>query len=578
MPRRLKELAEFKTVRDLIINDYVEYNEKTAFIRSTSFGVNGVGGEPEYERITYDRFYKDVKALGTFITRDVFLSRVNAKENEDAAEDSPIKRKANIAVMGDNSYFCALASLTIMCGIGTALPLGRSTSDEKIKEIFSDLNIKHAFVHPAYAHRIPDGVKIYSLDPVAMQEYIELGKKDQDATDLFLTSPISDTEDICLALSTNGEKGRRKFAKLTNKNLSLAITSLQKNIKITHADSFVSILPLALYSEFVTGLLFPLSRGASITYGDHSLSNDPSEILKVHKPTMLVSAPCFVESVYSAIWSNLQKNGKTEEAMNFIRMVENAGQVRRGIKQSVFSDVTGMLGGNLKAIISVSDSLSIRARSGMKAFGIPVIDVYGMAECPVISVKLSASDSDKSLGDPVPNVSISINSAEHDGIGLIRIRGEAVARGYCNERHNKKYVNRDGWLSTGDIGTLTSDGRVHLVGKKTTAFESSRPGRMVYPEQLEAALCAEYNIAEAIVYCEKVENEAGEIETTVCAKVRPEISFTDLHGTVASKKMVRDTVEKINLILLPYKKIGKYSVTFEKLKRTPAFRLERWSL
>ena len=82
MPRRLKELAEFKTVRDLIINDYVEYNEKTAFIRSTSFGVNGVGGEPEYERITYDRFYKDVKALGTFITRDVFLSRVNAKENE----------------------------------------------------------------------------------------------------------------------------------------------------------------------------------------------------------------------------------------------------------------------------------------------------------------------------------------------------------------------------------------------------------------------------------------------------------------------------------------------------------------
>ena len=184
----------------------------------------------------------------------------------------------------------------------------------------------------------------------------------------------------------------------------------------------------------------------------------------------------------------------------------------------------------------------------------------------------------KSGSQIAPNVSISINSAEHDGIGLIRIRGEAVACGYCNERHNKKYVNRDGWLSTGDIGTLTSDGRVHLVGKKTTAFESSRPGRMVYPEQLEAALCAEYNIAEAIVYCEKVENEAGEIETTVCAKVRPEISFTDLHGTVASKKMVRDTVEKINLILLPYKKIGKYSVTFEKLKRTPAFRLERWSL
>ena len=574
MPRRLKELAEFKTVRDLIINNYVEYRDNVAFIRSTSF--TGDSG-PSYDKITYEQFYRDVKALGTFIMRDVFLSEGKKADGDADSENTAAVRRANFAVIGDNSYFCALASLTVMCGIGTALPLGRSTSQEKINEIFSDLNIKHAFVHPAYAHKIPDGVKIYSLDPVAMQEYITLGENDQDATDLFLTSPISDTKDICLALSTNGEKGRRKFARLTNRNLSLSIISLQKKIKITHSDSFVSILPLALYSEFVTGLLFPLSRGASIIYGDHSLSNDPSEILKVHKPTMLVSAPCFIESVYSAIWSNLQKNGKTDEAMNFIRMVENAGQVRRGIKQSVFSDVTGMLGGNLKAIISVSDSLSIRARSGMKAFGIPIIDVYGMAECPVISIKLSSSDSDKTLGDPIPYVSISINSAEHDGVGLIRIRGEAVADGYCNERHNRKYVIRDGWMNTGDVGTLTSDGKVHLIGKKTTAFESAKQGRMIYPEQLEAALCSEYNIAEAMVFCEKITNDSGETETVICAKIRPEISFIEMHGTVAAKKMVRDTVDKVNSILLPYKKIAKYSISFEKLGRTPAFRLERWA-
>lgn len=574
MPRRLKELAEFKTVRDLILNDYVEYTEKTAFIQNT---YDSESGEMKPHAITYERFYNDVKALGTFITREVFLSGENEKASSaDGEEGEVIRRKANIAIMGDNSYFCALASLTVMCGIGTALPLGRSTSDEKIREIISDLDIKYAFVHPSYAGRIPEGVKIYSLDPDSMERYISLGTDDQDATDLFLTSPISDAYDICLALSTNGERGRRKFARLTNKNISLAIISLQKKVKITHTDRFVSILPLALYSEFILGLLFPLSRGASVIYGNVS-PDDPSAILREHKPTMLVSTPSFISDVYSALWSNLQKNGNEQAAMDFIRMVENAGQVRRGIKQNVFSDVTEMLGGELKTILSVSDSLSVRARSGMKAFGIPIVDVYGMAECPVISIKLSASDSDKSLGDPTPFVSISINSAEHDGIGTIRIKGEAVAKGYCNERHNKKYVLRDNWINTGDIGTLTSDGRVHLVGKRTTAFESQKPGRMIYPEQLESALCSEYNIADALIYCEKATGEDGTDEVIICAKVRPEPSYIDLHGPVAAKKMVRDAVEKINSILLPYKRIGKYTVTFEKLKRTPAYRLDRWN-
>jgi len=568
MPRRLKELAEFKTVRDLVLNDYVEYADKTAFIQSISFGEDG---EEKLEKITYEQFYNDVKALGSFIARNVFLSEGKISCDEDSEYE---KKNANIAIMGDNSYFCALASVTVMCGIGTALPLGRSTSDEKIKEIFNDLGIKHAFVHPSYAHRIPDGVKIYSLDPIAMLEYIESGREDEGATDFFLTNPVHESKDICLALSTNGERGRRKFAMLTNKNISIAVMALQKKIKITHSDRFVSILPLALYSEFITGLLFPLSRGASITYGSYT-SDDPSAILRAHKPTAIVSAPCFIDNVYSALWSNIQKNGKTQAAMNFIRMVENAGQIRRGIKQNVFSDVVNALGGELKNIISVGDTLPVRTRAGMKAFGIPIIDVYGMAECPVISIKLSSSDSDKSLGDRIPQVSISINSAEHDGIGNIRIKGEAVAKGYCNERHNRKYVQRDGWITTGDIGTLTSDGKVHLIGKKTTAFESQKPGRLIYPEQLESALCSEYNVAEALIYCERTTDENGEEQVIICAKVRPEKSYIDMHGHAAAKKMVRDAVEKINSILLPYKKIGKYTVTFDKLERTPSFRLQR---
>ena len=350
--------------------------------------------------------------------------------------------------------------------------------------------------------------------------------------------------------------------------------ALQKKIKITHADKFVSILPLAFYAEFVIGMLFPLSRGACIVYDEYS-SNDPSSILRIHKPTSLVLSPFFIDTVYSALWSSLHKIGKTQTAVDFIRMVENAGQIRRGIRQNVFPDVIESLGGELKTVISVGDNLSLRTRAGMRAFGIPIIDVYGMAECPVISVKSSSHDSDKSLGDKIPGVSISINAADHGGVGNIRIKGNAVAKGYCNERHNRKYILRDGWITTGDIGTLTSDGKVHLIGKKTTAFVSPNPSRMIYPEQLEGLLCSEYNVAEAIVYSEIGIGDNGEETVTVCARIRPEQAYIDMHGSAAAKKMVRDTVAKVNAILLPYKRITKFTVTFDKLERTPTFRLKR---
>lgn len=575
MPRRLKELSDFSTVRELMINNYVEYAQKTAFMQLVSVDSEKCA---EFEYITYEQFYKDINALGTFLTRECVLPDgvpfADAEEDSLGDQAAAEKRSVNFAIMGDNSYYYALSCVSVMCGIGTALPLGRTVSDEKIAEIFNDLDIKHAFVHPSYAHRIPDGVKIYSLDPIAMQGYIEKGRDDQDATDIFLTSPISDSTDICLALSSNGEKGRRKFARITNLNLTLAINALQKKVKITHADRFMSVLPLAFYAEFVVGMLFPLSRGACVAYGADT-SQPLTDLFTVFSPTVTVSTPGFIENVYSVIWSGIQKNGKGQSAVNFIKMVENAGQVRRGLKQNMVTNISSELGGRLSFLISVGDGISSGARSGMRAFGIPVTDIYGMAECPVISIKTNASDSDKSLGERIPDVNVTINSAEHDGIGNIRIKGRAVCLGYCNERHNKKYLLRDGRIITGDIGTVSSDGRILLVGKKTTAFESSKPGKMIYPEQLETALCAEYNIAEALVYGEKITNENGEEITAVCAKVRPDPTFVELHGAVASKKMVRDVVDRINSILFPYKRIEKVTVVFEELPRNNISRIIR---
>ena len=132
-----------------------------------------------------------------------------------------------------------------------------------------------------------------------------------------------------------------------------------------------------------------MSRGASVIYSTQ-LSGKSDIIaadIREEKPTITVVAPHIISNFYTMMWRKLIAEGKVENAQNYIKLVNKAGQIRRGLKQNIMDELRAIFGDSLNFIISSGNMLTERIDHGMRAFGIPIINVYGTAECPVAALK-----------------------------------------------------------------------------------------------------------------------------------------------------------------------------------------------
>jgi acyl-CoA synthetase (AMP-forming)/AMP-acid ligase II len=139
-----------------------------------------------------------------------------------------------------------------------------------------------------------------------------------------------------------------------------------------------------------------------------------------------------------------------------------------------------------------------------RTFKCPVVVRYATTEASVISGTLGDDPPEvveATVGAPCPTVQVRI--ADDDGrsvptgvVGMIEVRSAAVMRGYLGDEHQSP-IRPDGWLITGDAGSLDSDGRIRLVGRRSEMY--IRGGYNVYPLEVEQVLSEHPAVAEAAV-------------------------------------------------------------------------------
>ena len=139
-----------------------------------------------------------------------------------------------------------------------------------------------------------------------------------------------------------------------------------------------------------------------------------------------------------------------------------------------------------------------------RTFRCPVVVRYATTEASVISGTLGDDPPqvvEATVGAPCPTVEVRV--ADEDGlalppgeVGMIEVRSAAVMRGYLGDERDSP-VRTDGWLITGDAGSLDSDGRILLVGRRSEMY--IRGGYNVYPLEVEQVLSEHPAVAEAAV-------------------------------------------------------------------------------
>ncbi len=360
-------------------------------------------------------------------------------------------------------------------------------------------------------------------------------------------------------------------------------------------EVFLSFLPLSHSYEHMAGQFFPISIGAQIYYaeGAEHLSRNMPEA----RPTVMTAVPRLYELLYGRITKGVADAGGMKQKL-FNKAVElgikkfhdpdslTVGEriVDRVVDKLVRDKVRASFGGRLRVLVSGGAPLNLDIGMFFTGLGLKLLQGYGLTEsAPLVSVNLPNKVKMHTVGPPVINTEVRI--AED---GEILVRGDLVMQGYWQNAEATSEVIRDGWLHTGDVGSIDEDGFIQITDRKKDIIVNSG-GDNISPQRVEGILALEPEIAQAMVY--------GDKRPHLVAILVPDEEFakqwsetngvTDKFEDLAENKefvdVLAEAVDRVNGGLSTIERIRRFIVateafTIENEMMTPSLKVRRFKV
>lgn len=377
----------------------------------------------------------------------------------------------------------------------------------KLRRIVDDLNeLKHVIVW-GVKEELTDGEQ-------SIEELMTLGKEYLAANEeAFLAIGRElQNDDIATITYTSGTTADPKGVVLTHRNYTANVEQALSVMSIPSTWRTLIILPLDHCFAHVVGFYIMIACGASVATTEvgrtpmETLKNIPINIKEV-RPHFLLSVPALAKNFRKSIESSIRKKGKTTERLfNLALRTSYAYQAdgyskgrgwRALLKPAVllfdkilYSKVREAFGGDLQFFVGGGALLDSELQRFFYAIGIPMFQGYGLSEAtPVISTNAPTRGDHRfgSSGRLVKPLDIRILDEEGRELpaghkGEIVIRGENVMAGYWKNPESTADTVRDGWLHTGDMGYMSEDNFLYVLGRFKSLLISS-DGEKYSPER-----------------------------------------------------------------------------------------------
>ena len=220
------------------------------------------------------------------------------------------------------------------------------------------------------------------------------------------------------------------------------------------------------------------------------------------------------------------------------------------------------------------------AIAGMRAFGFTVIQTYGITEsASLVAITAHSSKSQGGIGKALPLGELKIADADGNGIGEICYRGDNVMLGYYKQEELTKDAKQNGWIRTGDLGSLDDEGNLTVLGRKSTAIPAPQ-GRFVHPKELERLIFRSSYVKECAVIGIPNKDRAYK---DVVAVIYPDLPYAkEMLGVYSSRPMIKEklsvAIADINSRLPQYKRIAYFVMLDEEIPKNAYKKIERQSL
>jgi long-chain acyl-CoA synthetase len=325
-----------------------------------------------------------------------------------------------------------------------------------------------------------------------------------DASELAERVAAVTPEDPYTIIYTSGTTGPPKGCVLTHGNYR-QVTRMCEEIGVIEAGQVVYLyLPLA-HSYALLIQLLAVDLGAPLAYW----SGDPNQIvpdLMAVKPAYLPSVPRIFEKIYTLVTSNNDPQkiaAATQLGLKVRRMLQAGETVPPELQAAfdkadaeLFANVRNIFGGNLVQATSGAAPIAKEILEFFYACGAPVLEGYGMTETSTVTTTSTVADHRLgTVGRAIPGAEIKIADD-----GEILVRGPHVFRGYYGKGETVSFgAVEDGWLHTGDLGSLDEDGYLTITGRKKDIIITAG-GKNLTPANLENDLKRSRWISQAMMH------------------------------------------------------------------------------
>ncbi|HEX3691391.1 MAG TPA: long-chain fatty acid--CoA ligase [Solirubrobacteraceae bacterium] len=512
-----------------------------------------------------------------------------------------------VGVLADTRLDWTLASYGVSAAGGVVVPVYPTNSPRECEWVLGNSGAK-AVVCENEAQvakvdqvrgNLPDLGHVISIDDgggdLTLDELRERGRG-RDRAELEERQSRVAPEDAYTIIYTSGTTGPPKGVVLTHGN-AMAVCEMVEELEFIEPDETTYLfLPLA-HAFALTTQLASFDQGTTIVYYGGDTKQILPEVIET-KPSYLPSVPRIFEKLYTAA-QKMAQGGSDDDQARFAAAVKLGVEVRRRrdrgdevpaemeqafaqAEERLYSRVRGLFGGNIRRAVTGAAPIAAEILEFFYACGVPVLEGWGMTEttgvgtvCTLEHVKFGT------VGQPLPSVEIRI--AEDDG--EILVRGPHIFREYWRNPEATAETLVDGWLHTGDVGSVDADGYLSITGRKKDIIITAG-GKNLTPSNIENDLKQSRFISQAVMHGDRRPFPVALItldEEEIVPWAQEKGLSEDL-GALASadevRALVQEELDRANAHYAQVEQIKKFAIlhrdlTVEDGELTPTLKVKR---
>ena len=497
-----------------------------------------------------------------------------------------LRRGDKIAVIGKNNARWCISYMAVITYGGIVVPILQDFNPNDVHHIVNHSESVFLFTSDAIWEHLEEerlaGLRgvfslndfrcLYQRDGETIQRFLKhLDEKMEETypngfTKENVTYTDLSNDKVMLLNYTSGTTGFSKGVMLTGNNLAGNVTFGIRTGLLKKGDKVLSFLPLAHAYGCAFDFLTATAVGTHVTLLGKIPS--PKILMKAFeevKPNLIITVPLVIEKIYKNVIQPIINKKSMKWALS-IPLLDGQiyGQIRKKLVDA--------LGGRFKEVIIGGAAMNPEVEEFFHRIKFPFTIGYGMTECaPLISYSPWNEFVTTSSGRVLDIMEARIYKENPDDqLGEIQVRGENVMAGYYkNPEATKEVFTEDGWLRTGDLGTLDDNNNLYIRGRSKTMILSSS-GQNIFPEEIEARLNNMPFVLESLVI---------ERNRKLVALVYADYEALDslgLNNPENLKTIMDENLKNLNNSVAAYEKVSQIQLYPTEFEKTPKRSIKRY--